>query len=650
MKLSIIIVNYNVQGFLEHCLYSVQKAIKHINAEIFVVDNNSVDGSVQMLKQKFPQVKPIENKVNYGFSYANNQAIRKSQGEYILLLNPDTVVEEDTFSKILSFMDAHPQAGALGVKMLDGKGNFLPESKRSLPTPQVAFYKIFGLSKLFPNSKKFGKYHLSYLDKDKTHEVEILAGAFMLIRKNVLDKIGLLDEIFFMYGEDIDISYRIIKAGYKNYYFADTRIIHYKGESTKKSSVNYVIVFYNAMVIFAKKHFSQQNARLFSFLINIAIYIRASISILFRIIKKLALPSLDFIFTYLGVFLLAFYWGNFIKEAVYPREFLWIVIPFYCFFWLFSTYMSGGYDKPHKINNLLKGVFFGTVFILVFYSLLSEEFRFSRAIILLGSLWTFIYLISRTYLIHLIKYKNLVLNSEQEKRVVIVGSLNEIERVENILKNSSAIAPKFIGKINPGNACGNGEYLGSIQQLKEIVSIHRVGEVVFCAKDMDAQLIINQMSILGESLADFKIAPPESLYIIGSNSIDTSGDYYTFDLNSISKASNQRYKRLLDISLSLFLLLIFPLSSLIIPSPFQYFKNIFFVFFGFKSWVGYSPLVSHSHLPKLKNAILNPSDILSNKNANSEAISQLNTIYAKDYKPYNDLYIIWKGYKKLGRS
>ena len=294
MNLTVIIVNYNVQHFLEQCLHSVRKAAKNVSTEIFVVDNNSVDGSVNMVKEKFPEAQIIENKKNTGFSFANNQAMKISKGEYILLLNPDTVVEEDTFEKVITFMDVHPDAGGLGVKMLDGKGSFLPESKRGLPTPAVAFYKIFGFSRLFPRSKTFGRYHLGFLDKDKTHEVDILSGAFMLMRKSVLDKVGLLDETFFMYGEDIDLSYRIILGGYKNYYFPETRIIHYKGESTKKSSINYVFVFYKAMVIFANKHFSQNNAKLFSFLINIAIYLRAGAAIFIRFLKSIALPAFDF--------------------------------------------------------------------------------------------------------------------------------------------------------------------------------------------------------------------------------------------------------------------------------------------------------------------------------------------------------------------
>jgi GT2 family glycosyltransferase len=202
-----------------------------------VVDNDSIDGSVEMVRKQFPEVKLMVNTENVGFSRANNQALKIATGEYQLLLNPDTIVEDDTFRKIVAFMDAHPDAGALGVKMMDGKGKFLPESKRGLPTPSVAFYKIFGLAKLFPKSKRFGRYHLGFLDKEQTHEVEVLSGAFMLLRKEALEKAGLLDEDFFMYGEDIDLSYRITKAGYKNYYYPEARIIHYKGESTKKNSI-----------------------------------------------------------------------------------------------------------------------------------------------------------------------------------------------------------------------------------------------------------------------------------------------------------------------------------------------------------------------------------------------------------------------------
>jgi GT2 family glycosyltransferase len=389
MDLSVIIVNYNVKYFLEQCLHAVANAARQFEIEVFVVDNNSVDGSCAMIREKFPQVKLIENKHNAGFSRANNQALRIATGKYCLLLNPDTVIEEGSFKNCISFMDEHPEAGALGVKMIDGKGNFLPESKRALPTPKVAFYKIFGLARLFPKSKIFGQYHLGYLDKDKTHAVDILSGAFMLLRNEALVKTGLLDENFFMYGEDIDISYRMIKAGYKNYYFPGTTIIHYKGESTKKGSINYVIVFYHAMLIFAQKHFSKKNARIFSFLINMAIYFRAGLAISRRFVKRIYQPLIDFLLIYSGFWFLTPLWEKFRFGITdyYPPVFYQLVVPAYILIWLLSVYYSGGYEKPVKLWKVISGHLTGTIIILVLYALLPEAYRFSRALILIGSLW-----------------------------------------------------------------------------------------------------------------------------------------------------------------------------------------------------------------------------------------------------------------------
>ncbi len=281
MKLSVVIVNYNVELYLQQCLLSVFQS-KNIDFEVFVVDNNSPDNSCQMVKDKFPEVKLIENKFNAGFAKANNQALALSKGEYVLLLNPDTVVCEDTFENVCRFMDENPDAGSLGVKMLDGYGNFLPESKRGFPSPFAAFCKIFGLSKLFPKSHLFGKYHVRYLSENKTHAVDILAGAFMLMRSNILKKIGFLDEKFFMYGEDIDMSYRITLAGYKNYYLPE-RIIHYKGESTHKDTLKYVKIFYESILIFFKKYY-HKSGFLFTISIKFAIFFRAALAALSRII------------------------------------------------------------------------------------------------------------------------------------------------------------------------------------------------------------------------------------------------------------------------------------------------------------------------------------------------------------------------------
>jgi GT2 family glycosyltransferase len=651
MKLSVIIVNYNVQHFLEQCLHSVRKASKNVSLEVFVVDNNSVDGSVEMVKEKFPEVLLIENKKNTGFSYANNQAIKVSKGEYVLLLNPDTVVEEDTFEKVIAFMDTHPNAGGLGVKMLDGKGNFLPESKRGLPTPSVAFYKIFGLSKLFPKSKTFGKYHLGYLDKDQTNEVDVLSGAFMLMRKSALDKVGLLDETFFMYGEDIDLSYRIILGGYKNYYFPETRIIHYKGESTKKSSVNYVFVFYRAMVIFAEKHFSQNNAKLFSFLINLAIYLRAGAAITARFLKSIALPTFDFGIILAGLFLIKDYYEKnykFIEGGSYSSSLVAIAFPSYIFIWMFTVYLSGGYDKPVRLFRILRGVLVGTGIILIGYALLPEAYRFSRALILLGMGWIAIaYLISRLTL-HIIGIKAYNLNPDKSKRIAIIGTSGEYERVNNLLKQTS-INSSFIGFISADkNGANHANYVGTIEQIEEVIEIYKINEVIFCSRDISSQGIIDYMHTLVSADVDFKIAPPESLSIIGSNSIDTAGDLYIIDVNSISKPKNKRNKRLFDFLSSCMFLVLSPILILFQQDKIGFLKNTVAVLLGLKSWVGYGS-DKHEHLPKLKPSVLSPADALKNSVITEDTRNRLHLVYSKDYKIENDLTIVWKAFKMLGK-
>ncbi|HBF87280.1 MAG TPA: glycosyl transferase family 2 [Bacteroidales bacterium] len=650
MQLSIVIVNYNVKHFIEQCLHSVQAGIKNIPSEVFVVDNNSVDGSCSMIKEKFSWVKLIENKKNVGFAVANNQAIKESIGKYVLLLNPDTLVEENTFEKIVSFMESTPDAGGLGVKMIDGKGNFLPESKRALPTPMVAFYKIFGLSKLFPTSKTFSRYHLGFLDKTKIHEVDVLSGAFMLLRKETLDKIGLLDETFFMYGEDIDLSYRITKAGYKNYYFPETTIIHYKGESTKKGSINYVMVFYNAMIIFAKKHFTKKNANAYTFLIKLAIYFRAFIAIATRFVKSMWLPIFDAIVIFIGIYLVKPYWESykFSDGSSYPDEFLYIMVPIYALIWITSIFFTSGYEKPLKYVNLVKGIVVGTFLILVMYALLSEEHRFSRALILIGALWTLITLSISRYAFHLLKLNKLY-SEKQKKKIVIVGNIEEAERIKYILTKTD-FKPIIVGYVAPDKNGKSGPYIGNISQLHEMIQINKINEIIFCAKDVSTQVIIKLMLNLAESNIDYKIASPDSLSIIGSNSINTSGELYTINLNSITKISNKRNKRLFDVIISICLFVLSPILVFFVKNPINFIKNIFIVLISESSWVGYSPNESiNGKLPKIKKGVISQLDSIKNREISDETIERLNMLYAKDYNIYNDLKIIFNSFKYLGK-
>lgn len=278
MKLSVIIVNYNVKHYLYQCLDSLYRAIKHLDAEVFVVDNHSRDDSVSFVSKRFQRVNYVESNHNLGFARANNIAIRQSEGEYVLLLNPDTLVGEDSIKSALEFMDLHPDAGGVGVKMLKSDGTKAMESRRGLPTPMTSFYKMCGLCSRFPNHRRIGHYYMSYLPWDKPVEIEVISGAFCMLRRSALDKVGLLDEDFFMYGEDIDLSYRLLKGGFHNWYLPLT-ILHYKGESTQKSSFRYVHVFYEAMLIFFRKHYGSSSLWL-TIPIKMAIYLKATLALI----------------------------------------------------------------------------------------------------------------------------------------------------------------------------------------------------------------------------------------------------------------------------------------------------------------------------------------------------------------------------------
>lgn len=277
MKLSVVIVNYNVSFYLEQCLRSVKKAIQGLQAEVWVVDNHSSDGSLEYLRPRFPRVNFVPNLHNEGFSKANNLALRQCHGEYALLLNPDTIVAEDTLREALRFMEAHPDAGALGVRMLNPDGTSAPESRRGIPSPMTAFYKLTGLCRRFPHHPRLGHYYMGGISWHEPHEIEVVSGAFCLLRRTALSEVGFLDEDFFMYGEDIDLSYRLLRRGYHNYYLPSL-ILHYKGESTRRSSFRHVHVFHEAMLIFLRKHYAHLTFALL-FPIQLAIYLQAALTL-----------------------------------------------------------------------------------------------------------------------------------------------------------------------------------------------------------------------------------------------------------------------------------------------------------------------------------------------------------------------------------
>ena len=633
LKLSIVIVNYNVKHFLEQCLKSVYQAIQNIEAEVFVVDNNSIDGSQDMVRSSFTDVKLIANSKNTGFSTANNQAIKESKGEYVLLLNPDTVVPENCFQALLEFADKTPDLGGCGIPMYDGQGNYLPESKRGLPTPEVAFYKMIGLNKLFPKSKKFGKYHLGYLAPDQNHEVEILAGAFMLIRKKVLDKIGLLDETFFMYGEDIDLSYRITKAGWKNYYFAGSRIIHYKGESTKKLSTNYVKVFYKAMVIFAEKHYAGSNQKLFKLFINMAIYGRASLSLVSNLIQRFWMVTLESILLFGSLYLLKEYWEEHIKGiTAYPKEMLTIHLPYYTLIWLLSMGFNGSYQAPFNFSKLIRSILMGTLVILMIYGLLPNHLHFSRGIILFGTLVVTAALFSWRSLYHLLKYKTLDFSQKSNIKSVLIGSEKKWSELSEILSSYQKNYQQ-IGFISDKKS-DSPHWLGTRKQLKEIIHIYGVNELIFSNETVSTKYTIQIMNELGPNINYFTI-PSASNFVIGSQSKNSNGLYFgqQIELN-LSRNEYRSQKRFFDIFTSLILILISPFLILFKKTRDKLTHSIA-VLFGKKTWVGYAS--KSKDLPTIKPGVYTTDYQLKEKSSSFQ--KNLDLLYAKNYSVYTDLRI-----------
>jgi O-antigen biosynthesis protein len=646
LQLSIIIVNYNVKHFLEQCLYSVQAAIAGIETETIVIDNCSTDNSLPYLEPKFPGVIFISNKENTGFGKACNQGLEISTGKYILFLNPDTIVPEDCFTKCISFFESNPGAGAIGVKMIDGSGKFLKESKRAFPSPLTSLFKLFGLSKLFPRSKTFSRYHLGHLDEDKNNEVDVLAGAFMMIRKDVLDNVGSFDEIFFMYGEDVDLSYRIQKAGYKNYYVADTRIIHFKGESTRKGTMNYVRMFYNAMSVFVRKHYGGSRAGIFNFLIHVAIWFRAGLSALSGFIRQIGLPLIDAALILVSFWLMKTIWTTFVRpETQYENSLLWIAFPVYTLFFLVTAYYAGLYDRWYRRSELVRSMLISTIVLLAGYALLPEEYRFSRGILLFGTFLAFL-LIS---LLRWILIRTKVLSSDKKKEedtnTVIAGSEIEFSQTLELLKDAG-INQRVLGRLAVSEDDSNS--IGTWNNLQQLHTTIPFRQVIFCEGTLSYLNIIDAISTMPGKLVA-KIHATGSSSIVGSDSKDSSGE-------SVSKENgyklaipyNRRLKRLIDVLVSLMGIISFPIQLFIIKKPFQFFVNCISVLFAKKTWIGYSGEVKH--MPVLPASVIGSNGLPLNGQLKlpKESMQMMDYWYARDYEPVKDLKMIWRSFRKLG--
>jgi O-antigen biosynthesis protein len=653
LQLSVIIVNYNVRAFLEQCLYSLRHALQGIEAEVWVVDNASNDGSVGYLQPLFPGVQWILNEENEGFSKANNRALAKCSGAFVLFLNPDTLLPEDCIEKCLRFMYEQKDAGALGIKMLDGNGKFLPESKRAFPGPLISFYKLIGLTALFPKSKIFARYYLGHLSIEKNHAVDVLAGAFMLLRKEVLDSTGGFDERFFMYGEDIDLSYRVYKTPlpdgtghWNNYYFTESPIIHFKGESTKKGSLNYVLLFYKAMVQFVKKHYASGRAGIFIAFIYIAIAARAFISLSGRIFRHIGLPLLDLIITAGSLYGVWRIWALWIRpDVIWMPQLVNFALPVFAGIFLLIGAVAGLYSKWYLPRRAWGALLLAILSVLAVYSLLPEAWRFSRGIVLFGGLLSGVIMVGMRSLMVKAGWLNADNGDEEVQQTIVAGTQDNYHEIEK-LYTAHLRQNRLLGRLSPNEP--DTDALMTLEQYFESPESLPVKEIIFCpGPSISMKRVISFLATSTRVRYKFHYAGSGS--IIGSDDSNTAGETLGGPVQfNLAKGIEQNRKRVLDILVALFLLGTWPVQVFLVKKPVGLLTNIWQVLTGRASWVGY--LGHQQGLPALQKGILGTNG-LPIQNApllNKEAKDILDARYALDYHYWTDISLIRKGYRFLG--
>lgn len=655
MDLSIIIVNYNVKEFLQNLLHSIERATSNVTREIIVVDNASDDGSVNLIKTKFPEIILIENRKNAGFGKANNQALKIAQGKYVLLINPDSVVSEDTFEKMISFFEKNTDAGLAGCKIINPDGTLQLACRRSFPGPWTSFCKVTGLSNLFPNSRIFARYNLTYLDENKTYEVDAISGSFMMIRRDVFEKVSGFDEQFFMYGEDLDLCYKIQQAGYKVYYVHSTQIIHYKGESTKRSNLDETKMFYDAMHLFVKKHFSS------SFIVQIilrsAIRFRKMFAFLGK--KKLTLFSILIDFLLFNVCL-------FLAEKLYMEITTWrgfdpsaylIIYTVPAIIHIIVTSFTGTYKR--ETLSVLRN--FGSILIsfiiLTSITFFFKQYAFSRAVVLIA--YTFLLFTTSFWRIFLKLFFKIgvKLTGTLKKRSLVVGIDEQAIQIASKLKAQQTDIHTFIGLIGKshseiGKEITGFKVVGSIQNFQKVLAEEKVNEVIFSSGELSYREMMAMVATNQQNNVEFKISGTDLKYLVGKTSVSMLDDIPLIEIHyNISSPFLKAVKTIFDYTLGIIvLLLVYPfiyISSKISRKQSdlkRFILGVPSVFSGKYSFVG----------PKLSNE---KNDVYLGKkgltgfwfieDGNDSEMEKFNFYYAKNQNIWLDLEILGKSLNKM---
>ncbi|HLF20099.1 MAG TPA: glycosyltransferase [Bacteroidota bacterium] len=563
IQLSIIIVNYNVRDFLHHALISLQKAAKGIRSEIIVVDNASDDGSVEMVRKRFPGVLLIPNKQNLGFAGANNIGLKRARGKFLLLINPDTVVQEDTLRVMLDFFDEYPDAGLAGCKILNPDGSFQLSCRRSFPTPWVALTKITGLSRLFPTSSWFGRYNLTYLNTEETYEVDAVSGSFMMLRRSVFERAGGLDEAFFMYGEDLDWCYRIQKEGWKIYYVHSTQIIHYKGESTKRSSLDEIQTFYEAMHLFVRKHFTS----LFplGLLVRWGIVFTSIGAAVRSSLRPVRFAIVDFVIIDVTLILAEYFWrgGIFLYPGyAYPIVF---VVP--AVIVVGSLYGAGVYT--HRNMSISRSLVAVTASYVVISSLTAffREYAFSRMVMVLSGILSVILISGWRIMLRLSgRVATTGRKSLMGKRTLIVGTDGSARGLLKKLRARVGEGYDIIGFVDRtrrhvGEVIDGVRIIGSIENVGKVIREFHVGDVIFSTNALSYAEILAVISRIRDQAVNVHLVPTTLEVIIGKASVDTLDEIPLVEISyNIERPFHRISKRVFDLTVStLLFLFVYPI-------------------------------------------------------------------------------------------
>jgi len=566
MRISVIIISYNVKEFLQQCILSLKTALDKFEHEIIIVDNDSVDGTVNIIRQKFPEIILLENRTNVGFAKACNQGLAIARGELILLLNPDTMIQEDTIRVMTVFFDNHPEAGAAGCKILNADGTLQLACRRTFPTPSVALPKLLGLSRIFPKVKAFSSYNLTYLDPDQMTEVDAVSGSFLMLRKAVYAQIGGLDEDYFLYGEDLDYCYRIKAGGWKIFYVPDTKIIHYKGESTKLASFDNFIVFYRAMDIFANKHFGKSYSIATDIIFKFGIFSRGLISFFVRIFRKRIVMFVD------GVALsVAILVAHHLQPHPLPGySSLLSMLIFYLLLWLGTGYSIGLYDRRElsysravvaSVLSFIGSLIFNLVFKHFIYSPHMLLWSFIIATLFLPGWRVILLFLQRRRLIQPASSLSKALLS---RRTIIVGAGKEGERIARKLKSHIEHGFEILGFVDKNYSkeeIAGFPFLGLISDLPEIIRINHATEIIFTTDRFNNDDILGIVDGIKRFRTNIKIVPRHLDYILGKSSVENIEDIPLVDVDyNLFHMGNRIIKRIFDLFVSI--------SAVIVGAPF----------------------------------------------------------------------------------